>query len=797
MAINRANGGVVGVNNKTSGGGNVVSTFENSGTFKVQDRTTEVDVLVVAGGGGGGAQGGGGGAGGMQNKTGQPVIPGSSIAVTVGAGGVGGYFGGPVPASDITPTSGADSVFANPANPITSTGGGRGGGRLSGGGHAASDGGSGGGGASAGAAPGGTDKGDGTSGQGNDGGQGIGGDNVGGAGGGGAGAAGTAVPPGNGDGGNTTNQANFGQPGGIGLQSTITGTSKYYAGGGGGSGGTGNTTSFYSGGKAGQGGGGTGKNGGETPGIALAGGSNTGGGGGASTQPGNKASNAAKSEAGGSGIVIVKEKDKANGMFNMNSHFNSTVKGQWPTADKYQIGNSGMFSSGSSQQLVNTPSPTGNTQTYTISAWIKKTMVGTNNGQDCYLFSSQVDSNNRTVMGVFGSSATQGIFFENKVSGTSSYVDSAATFRDPMAWMHCVWAIDTTQSTSTERVKLYVNGKQITAFDSTSYPNQDISTQWNRAQVNYMGSRAGGNYYDGYLADVHLIDGQQLSANYFGEPDPDNPNTWIPKKYNGTFGAQGSLHEFGNTGTGSGANKFASDTSGNANHWDTNNFAGSYQMTDSPTNNFCTYNPLDAASNQGSGSTYSKGNLNTNTGDNKNDIGTMGFQNGKWYWEVTCAGSGIIGVQHESVNHLNDTNLNDNVGSVALSSYHGTIFHNNNQDTTPGTDTDGCILGCAVDMDNNKIYWHKDGTYYDTSGGTQNPVTGANPITVATGTNTTGFWFPKLAAGTGSQTFESNFGNPSTTISSGNSDDNGYGNFEYDVPAGYYAICTKNLAQYG
>ena len=70
---------------------------------------------------------------------------------------------------------------------------------------------------------------------------------------------------------------------------------------------------------------------------------------------------------------------------------NSTVKGQWPTADKYQIGNSGMFSSGSSQQLVNTPSPTGNTQTYTISAWIKKTMVGTNNGQDCYLFSSQAE----------------------------------------------------------------------------------------------------------------------------------------------------------------------------------------------------------------------------------------------------------------------------------------------------------------------------------------------------------------------------------------------------------------------
>ena len=302
-------------------------------------------------------------------------------------------------------------------------------------------------------------------------------------------------------------------------------------------------------------------------------------GGGCSSAPGGNDGNGA---AGGSGIVIVKENDKANGMFNMSSHFNSTVRGQWPTADRYQISNSGMFSHGSSQQIVRTPSTAGNTQTYTISAWVKKTMVGTNNGQDCYLFSSQVDSNNRTVMGVFGSSATQGMFFENKVGGTSSQVDSSATFRDPSAWMHCVWAIDSTQSTDTERVKLYMNGKRITAFDTTSYLAQDLSTQWNRAQVNYIGSRAGGNYFDGYLADIHLIDGQQLSANYFGEPDPDNPNTWIPKKYNGTFGAQGSLHEFGATATGAGADRFASDTSGNGNHFDTNNFSGSYH-------NSCSY----------------------------------------------------------------------------------------------------------------------------------------------------------------------------------------------------------------
>ena len=173
------------------------------------------------------------------------------------------------------------------------------------------------------------------------------------------------------------------------------------------------------------------------------------------------------------------------------------------------------------------------------------------------------------------------------------------------------------------------------------------------------------------------------------------------------------------------------------------------------------------------------------------------FENGKWYWEVKAAGSGVVGVQHESVNHLNGTNLNDDVGSVAYSTHHGIIFHNNNSDSSPSSDTDGCIIGCAVDMDNNKIYWHKDGTYIDTSGGTQNPTTAANPITVATGTNTSGFWFPKLASGSSSQTYETNFGNPNFSISSGNADANGYGNFEYAVPSGYYSLCTKNLAEFG
>jgi len=791
MAISRANGGITGKKNKASGGGNAVTNYTFSGTHNIQPQTTEVDVLVVAGGGGGGAQGGGGGAGGFRDLKNEPVVGGTAIAVTVGAGGVGGYFGGPVPASDITPTSGGDSVFANPINPITSTGGGRGGGRQSPGGLAAANGGSGGGGGSAGLGPGFTDAGSGTASQGNDGGAGRGSDNTGGAGGGGAGAAGTAVLPGNGDGGGSSNQGNFGQPGGIGAYTTITGFSKIFAGGGGGTGNTDSTALNVSGGHGGAGGGGQGRNGAEPSGVAGSGGEGQGGGGGSSSQPGNKASPAARSGGGGSGTVIVKEKDKANGVFNMNAQFNANKVGQWPGTGILEVSNSVRVVRADSPKLTFTPSVTGNLRKLTFSFWFKRGLI---DGNDQHFVSSKADESNVFALRIKSDNKLQ---FLNAVGGTVNNgftYKSNSEFKDPSAWYHVVVAIDTTNSNGNGGLISYINGVRQTVYSISSYnQNTDMDINVAGQAIEVIGSH-NSDPYDGYLADFHMIDGEQLECGHFGERDPDSPNIWRPKKYQGTYGTNGFHLEFKNSAVGSaGDSMIGTDTSGNGHHFASTNLATTDQSTDTPTNNFCTWNPLDA----GSGSTFAEGNLKTNTGDNKNDVGTMGFENGKWYFEVKTGGSQIVGVGHESIMHLNDTNENDDVGSVAFSTYHGTIFHNNNQDTTPPNDRDGQIIGCAVDMDNNKIYWHVDGTYIDTSGGTQNPATAANPITIATGTNTSGFWFPKLAAGTTSQTMETNFGNPNFSISSGNADDNGYGNFEYDVPTGYYAICTQNLAQYG
>ena len=385
--------------------------------------------------------------------------------------------------------------------------------------------------------------------------------------------------------------------------------------------------------------------------------------------------------------------------------------------------------------------------------------------------------------------------YDVSASAMDGQLISNNLLRDPTAWYHLVCKWDSTNGTAGDRMKMYLNGVEITSFATDNNPSLNYDSQASNTVLHNVGRQSwnSASDFDGYMADVNFVNGTALDASYFGERDEDS-GIWKPKKPDvSAYGANGFFLEFQQTGTSQNSSGIGADTSGETNHWAINNLAATDITTDTPTNNFCTYNPLDT----GSGSTFSEGNLATNTGDNKNDIGTIGFENGKWYWEVKAAGSGVVGVQHESVNHLNGTNLNDDVGSVAYSSHHGVIFHNNNSDSSPVSDTNGCIIGCAVDMDNNKIYWHKDGTYIDTSGGTQNPTTAANPITVATGTNTSGFWFPKLASGSSSQTYESNFGNPSFSISSGNADANGYGNFEYAVPSGFYALCTKNLAKYG
>ena len=798
MAINRANGGVTGVNNKTSSGGNSITRIPASTTFEVQPGTTEVDVLVVAGGGGsGGDQGaGGGGAGGLQSATNQVVSPGSTIPVTVGAGGAAGGTGTPEDGSD-----GGNSVFNNPTNVITSVGGGGGGLGDSQGGGTGRDGGSGGGGGGRGDDAGGSA----TSGQGNAGGKSkpqTSPTNDRGGGGGGAGGAG-------GDGANDPGAAGNG---GIGAASSITGTATYFAGGGGGgsesSGGT-------AGGSGGLGGGGAGGNGA----AGTAGTANTGGGGGAS------GSAPTAGGAGGSGVVIVKEKNKANGVFNMNSQYNAVKRGQWPTIDKTEnanVTNSLRFNDDDSPKLSRAVSTSGSSTNATLSLWVKRSNLGTRQ----QIYSNKTADSGFSAWNMYFNASNDRLYIDHHDGSSNISIYTTQVFRDVGAWYHIVHTIDTTEAESTSRLRVYVNGEEVTDFATDQAPDQNS----NLALSNSTGDQSFGDdprdsndFFDGYMADIYYIDGLTLPCTHFGEPDSDNPNIWQPKKYIGNFGTNGFHLEFKQSGTSQNSSGLGADTSGNDNHLAVTNLAAIDQTTDTPVNNFATFNSLYASNTQTNGyvTTLSQGNLRAvSTTDGKvSGISSVGVANGKWYAEfkqIAFSSSNsknysMVGV-HADITPMIHNNPNGN--GVQGYSPHGYVYWGFNSDgSTAGFkmnddsssgygDAWGTndIIGVALDLDNNAIYVSKNGTFQASS----DPTSGASRTNAmfnltAAGSTPDGVYFFTVGDSGSSQTgtWEANFGNPPFSISSGNSDANGFGNFEYAVPSGYYALCTKNLAQYG
>ena len=373
-----------------------------------------------------------------------------------------------------------------------------------------------------------------------------------------------------------------------------------------------------------------------------------------------------------------------------------------------------------------------------------------------------------------------------------------AKYRVNSAWYHILTAVDTTQGTDTKRMKLYVNGTQVTTLGTADYPAQDVDLNWNDATNHYVGAYPNnGDYdFDGYLADFYFIDGQALTPAHFGEPDPDCPQIWRPKTYRGTYGTNGFHLEFKQSGTGTDSSGMGADTSGNDNHFASNNLAATDQSTDTPTNNFCTLNTLIKSYVD---VTLSEGNLKLVSGNSAwgHRLGTMAVANGKWYYEakVTSAtGSSYVGWQD-----LEPTQTQIAINAQSDSSG-TTIWYTNTANDTTGhlrkNDSDdaainnaaianGETVSIALDLDSSPqtITIYKDGVSVDANN------------TIASGN--TGTLVPFISNATSGASIELNFGSPPYAISSGNADENGYGNFEYAVPSGFYALCSKNLAQYG
>jgi hypothetical protein len=447
----------------------------------------------------------------------------------------------------------------------------------------------------------------------------------------------------------------------------------------------------------------------------------------------------------------------------------------------YDIDNSLRFNDGDSPYLNRTFATPTNRKKFTFSAWYKRSTLSTTQ----YIIS--YDSGGLS-MGIIGFSSTDKfIIYDRDSSSGSADIDYNTTqlFRDVSAWYHIVVSIDTADGTSGDRVKIYVNGTRITSFDTSTAPAQNYDTIMNSAVSHDIGRwQAGSSYYDGYMSEINYVDGQALDSSYFGETD-DN-GVWIPKVYDGTYGNSGFFLEFKQTGTSANSSGMGADTSGNDNHFAVTNLAAVDVTTDTPTNNFCTGNPIAKYIND-TNVTFSEGNVKGVAGavaTSYNFLGTFGSANMNFYFEAKAT----------DVNQNNDTRIGvvpvDSTAGIAINGEHNQVVYRGDGSvvstgetalTSQGNITDGMIVGVAVDPDNN-VKWYLNGTLTSTQSINS---TYRGPVYMP--------YFRHINSGT----VEFNFGNPSFSISSGNSDANGYGNFEYAVPSGYYALCTKNLAEFG
>ena len=453
----------------------------------------------------------------------------------------------------------------------------------------------------------------------------------------------------------------------------------------------------------------------------------------------------------------------------------------------YAIDQSIRFNSADSAYMHRTPSSSGNRKTFTSSFWVK---LG--DTTDCALPFPSVYQN--ASYGAFLSSGVIQFFIYYTGSAWQGQLYTNRVFRDPAAWDHFVIVVDTTQATSTERVRIYVNGQRETIFSTENYPNQNQDTDWNNSGekmgIGVNANGFGGSFGEYYAAEMHYLDGYAYGPEYFGQTN--DSGIWIPKEYDGSYGTNGFKID------GRDSSDLGDDESGQGNDFTVVNLAAHDQVGDSPTNNFCTANPLDSYYFAG---TFKDGNLDVTT---SGATGNYTFHtttqkiptSGKWYTEVRAyeIGAGCyIGITQEPT-----TAINVYLGQLSTTwGYNsgGNLYTNNSGSSYGNSYTNGDIIGIAVDMDNNKLYFSKGGTFQD-SGDPTSGSTGTGAISITGGVD----YFLSMSDDTGGATTVRqmwNFGQDGTfcngVTAQGNKDASGIGNFYYSVPSGYKALCTKNL----
>jgi len=430
-----------------------------------------------------------------------------------------------------------------------------------------------------------------------------------------------------------------------------------------------------------------------------------------------------------------------------------------------------------------TPSSSGNRKTWTVSVWVKgQPTTTTNNIAGNAIFSAGNAATDRTHFYF-----TNGIFeFRTEISNTQQLITTNQVFIDPAAWYHIVVAVDSTQSTDTNRVKIYANGVQITSFSAAAYLAEDADTSVNHTVKQYVGSSSWsvGSYFNGYMAEFVLLDGTAAAPTSFGEFDEDS-NIWKPINVSGlTFGTNGFYLDFEASGN------LGNDVSGGTDLTEVN-LAATDQSLDTCSNNFNTYNPtygMQAIRIP----IFAEGNLKiTGDGDAQHHqvMGTFIVNKGKWYWEAKFTvnadiGKNKVGIMSVDLGTPQTAEIVDQSGSCVFVNEDGGDFRRDNAtvDQNSGVFTQNQIIGVALNMDDGEISIYRDNSL----------IVDALDIGNADGTHVTPASVHYKDAG-----MEFNFGSPPYALTSAAADGDGFGSFEFAPPSGYFSLCSKNLAEYG
>ena len=450
-----------------------------------------------------------------------------------------------------------------------------------------------------------------------------------------------------------------------------------------------------------------------------------------------------------------------------------------------------------STRIYRSISSSGTTTKATFSAWVKRSGLA-----EAFLFYSIENANNnfriRFNPEVLNIEVKQG-------SSNIGVLNTNRVFKDTSAWYHIVVALDSTQSTADDRMKLYVNGVQETSFQSRTNPSQNANMSVNEAGTQYIGSQDSSNYLDGSLTHVHYTDGYTYAASDFGETDSTS-GIWKPKvaPTGITYGTNGFFLKFENSGN------MDLDSSGNNLSFTTSGTLT--QNVDTPSNNFATFNRLTrhGQNTNNNGDLLENGNTVFDTPSSTDSmkgfvLSTLGMDSGKYYCEIKVKAGIRLGVGICNMNVFNTTSVpydTTNQSMILYTPNDGNVKYDGDSTYASGVSaTTDDILGFALDMDNNHWYIHKNGTYFN-SGNPTSGSTGTGSIigNITNGTNYFNhgamFFFASDFSTSGYARAEFNFGSgvfSTTAVSSAGTNASNIGIFEYDVPTGYSALSTKGL----